>query len=34
VESGAPVRSGRWAGKAKSECGIHTMLIGVDGAGI
>jgi phosphoadenosine phosphosulfate reductase len=25
VEAGAPGRSGRWAGKAKTECGIHLV---------
>lgn len=34
VESGQPVRAGRWAGKGKSECGIHTTILGLDGAGI
>jgi phosphoadenosine phosphosulfate reductase len=24
VEEGADVRSGRWAGSQKTECGIHT----------
>lgn len=28
-----PARSGRWAGQAKSECGIHTVTF-TDGAGI
>ena len=34
VEPGQPVRAGRWAGKAKSECGIHTLVLGNDGSGI
>ncbi|CAA7617136.1 Phosphoadenosine phosphosulfate reductase [Candidatus Terasakiella magnetica] len=34
VEPGAPARAGRWAGKAKTECGIHTLVLGRDGAGI
>ncbi len=34
VEPGQPARAGRWAGKAKSECGIHTLVLGRDGAGI
>ncbi|MGE5548632.1 MAG: phosphoadenylyl-sulfate reductase [Solirubrobacterales bacterium] len=33
VEPGQPARAGRWAGKAKSECGIHTLVLR-DGAGI
>jgi phosphoadenosine phosphosulfate reductase len=31
---GEPARAGRWAGSAKSECGIHTLNLGTDGAGI
>ena len=34
VEPGQPARAGRWAGVAKSECGIHTLVLGRDGAGI
>ncbi|CAA7624812.1 phosphoadenylyl-sulfate reductase [Magnetospirillum sp. SS-4] len=34
VDPGQPARAGRWAGKAKSECGIHTLALGRDGAGI
>ncbi|MBI3445766.1 MAG: phosphoadenylyl-sulfate reductase [Magnetospirillum sp.] len=34
VDPGQPVRAGRWAGQGKSECGIHTLSLGVDGAGI
>ncbi|KIL98310.1 Phosphoadenylyl-sulfate reductase thioredoxin / Adenylyl-sulfate reductase thioredoxin [Paramagnetospirillum magnetotacticum MS-1] len=34
VDPGQPLRAGRWAGKGKSECGIHTMSLGLDGAGI
>jgi phosphoadenosine phosphosulfate reductase len=34
VDPGQPARAGRWAGKAKSECGIHTLILGSDGAGI
>lgn len=34
VDPGAPARSGRWAGRGKSECGIHTIPLGVDDAGI
>ena len=34
VDPGAPARSGRWAGKGKSECGIHTLSLGLDGSGI
>ncbi|MGE5505116.1 MAG: phosphoadenylyl-sulfate reductase [Actinomycetota bacterium] len=30
---GEPARSGRWAGRGKSECGIHTLTLR-DGAGI
>ena len=26
VQEGDDERSGRWAGKAKKECGIHTFL--------
>lgn len=29
-----PARAGRWAGSGKSECGIHTLNFGTDGAGI
>lgn len=31
---GEPARAGRWAGSAKSECGIHSLVLGTDGAGI
>lgn len=31
---GEPARAGRWAGSGKSECGIHTLTYGTDGAGI
>lgn len=31
---GEPARAGRWAGSAKTECGIHTLVLGQDGAGI
>lgn len=34
VEPGQPARAGRWAGKAKSECGIHTLDLGRDSAGL
>ena len=34
VAPGESPRSGRWAGRAKSECGIHTLDLGRDGAGI
>ncbi|EME71901.1 phosphoadenosine phosphosulfate reductase [Paramagnetospirillum caucaseum] len=34
VDPGQPARAGRWAGKGKSECGIHTLSLGLDGAGI
>lgn len=34
VDPGQPARAGRWAGKTKSECGIHTLVFGSDGAGI
>jgi phosphoadenosine phosphosulfate reductase len=34
VDPGQPARSGRWAGMGKSECGIHTLSLGLDGAGI
>jgi phosphoadenosine phosphosulfate reductase len=34
VRPGDPARSGRWAGTGKSECGIHTLSFGTDGAGI
>jgi len=27
VAPGEPIRSGRWAGSSKSECGIHRLLI-------
>lgn len=33
VDPGESARSGRWAGRAKSECGIHTIPLGVDDAG-
>ncbi|CAO3406162.1 Phosphoadenylyl-sulfate reductase [thioredoxin] (EC 1.8.4.8) [Azospirillum largimobile] len=29
VAPGADPRSGRWAGSAKTECGIHTTMIGI-----
>ena len=32
VESGQSPRAGRWAGKGKSECGIHTTSLGRDGS--
>ena len=31
---GESPRAGRWAGMDKSECGIHTLVLGTDGAGI
>ncbi|MGE4279967.1 MAG: phosphoadenylyl-sulfate reductase [Magnetospirillum sp.] len=31
---GESARAGRWAGSAKTECGIHTLVLGQDGAGI
>lgn len=31
---GESPRAGRWAGMAKTECGIHTLVLGTDGAGI
>jgi phosphoadenosine phosphosulfate reductase len=31
---GEPARAGRWSGSGKSECGIHTLSYGTDGAGI
>jgi phosphoadenosine phosphosulfate reductase len=31
VEDGQPERAGRWAGSAKTECGIHTALKARDG---
>ena len=31
---GESARAGRWAGSAKTECGIHTLVLGRDGAGI
>lgn len=36
VDPDQPVRSGRWAGTGKTECGIHTkpLVFGRDGAGI
>ncbi len=34
VEAGDSPRAGRWAGKAKTECGIHTLVLGRDGSGI
>lgn len=34
VLPGESPRSGRWSGQAKSECGIHTLDLGLDGAGI
>ncbi|MDO8608530.1 MAG: phosphoadenylyl-sulfate reductase [Phaeospirillum sp.] len=34
VEPGQSARAGRWAGQAKTECGIHTLAFGRDGAGI
>lgn len=33
VDPGESARSGRWAGKGKSECGIHTLSLGRDGTG-
>lgn len=30
--TGGDVRSGRWAGQNKTECGIHTIMIGPDDA--
>lgn len=33
VDPGQPARAGRWAGKGKSECGIHTTPLGRDGSG-
>lgn len=34
TQPGESPRAGRWAGSAKSECGIHTLALGQDGAGI
>ncbi|CAA7625753.1 Phosphoadenosine phosphosulfate reductase [Magnetospirillum sp. LM-5] len=34
TKPGEQARAGRWAGSAKSECGIHTLNFGTDGAGI
>lgn len=36
VEAGEDERSGRWRGKAKTECGIHLGILGreIDGSGI
>ena len=34
TKPGEPARAGRWAGSAKTECGIHTLVLGRDGAGI
>lgn len=34
VEAGQSPRAGRWAGSNKTECGIHTIVYGTDGAGI
>ncbi|MFA6022416.1 MAG: phosphoadenylyl-sulfate reductase [Rhodospirillales bacterium] len=35
TKPGESARAGRWAGSAKTECGIHTSLVlGRDGAGI
>lgn len=34
TKPGEPARAGRWAGSAKSECGIHSLVLGTDGAGI
>lgn len=31
---GEPARAGRWAGSGKTECGIHNLTYGTDGAGI
>ncbi|MCA1907463.1 MAG: phosphoadenylyl-sulfate reductase [Magnetospirillum sp.] len=34
TKPGESPRAGRWAGSAKTECGIHTLVLGSDGAGI
>jgi len=34
TKPGESARAGRWAGSAKTECGIHTLVLGRDGAGI
>ena len=34
TKPGESARSGRWSGSGKSECGIHTITFGTDGAGI
>lgn len=34
IKPGESPRAGRWAGSAKTECGIHTLVLGRDGAGI
>lgn len=34
TKPGESARAGRWAGSAKTECGIHTLVLGSDGAGI
>lgn len=34
TKPGESPRAGRWAGSAKTECGIHTLVLGQDGAGI
>lgn len=34
TKPGESPRAGRWAGSAKTECGIHTLVLGRDGAGI
>ncbi|MBI2241554.1 MAG: phosphoadenylyl-sulfate reductase [Magnetospirillum gryphiswaldense] len=34
TKPGESARAGRWAGSAKTECGIHTLVLGQDGAGI
>lgn len=34
TQPGESPRAGRWAGSAKTECGIHTLVLGRDGAGI
>jgi phosphoadenosine phosphosulfate reductase len=34
TKPGESARAGRWSGSGKSECGIHTITFGTDGAGI
>lgn len=34
IKPGESPRAGRWAGSNKTECGIHTVIYGTDGAGI